>query len=389
MPNTPARPVFNPQRVAIIGAGIMGMSIAWRLAQAGVAVTLFDRHRAGSGATHAAAGMLAAGLEGEPGEEWLHPLCDASQRLWPDFARELAEESGLDLGYRNEGTLSVALSRDDAARLRQDLVRLTALGCDLVWADSRELRRREPCLNPAVVGGLISARDHQVDNRVAARALAAVLARRGVTIHQEVPVALATAGGRAVGVRVGDRLHEADVVVLAAGAWSAEVDGVPTGARPPVRPCKGQMMALAMDPAAALLNHVVWGPGTYLVPRRDGRLILGATVEEKGFDTTMTAGGVLSLLHAAWRVLPGIEELPILESWVGFRPRARDDAPLLGPTAALPGLIHASGHHRNGILLTPATADLIARCILEGAMPELGRAYSPDRFAAPAAKEAS
>jgi len=389
MPNTPARPVFNPQRVAVIGAGIMGMSIAWRLAQAGVAVTLFDRHRAGSGATHAAAGMLAAGLEGEPGEEWLHPLCDASQRLWPDFARELAEESGLDLGYRNEGTLSVALSRDDAARLRQDLVRLTALGCDLVWADSRELRRREPYLNPAVVGGLISARDHQVDNRVTARALAAVLARRGVTIHQEVPVALATAGGRAVGVRSGDRLHEADVVVLAAGAWSAEVDGVPTGARPPVRPCKGQMMALAMDPAAPLLNHVVWGPGTYLVPRRDGRLILGATVEEKGFDTTMTAGGVLSLLHAAWRVLPGIEELPILESWVGFRPRARDDAPLLGPTAALPGLIHASGHHRNGILLTPATADLIARCILDGTMPELGRAYSPDRFAAPAAKEAS
>ncbi len=389
MPNTPARPVFNPQRVAIIGAGIMGMSIAWRLAQAGVAVTLFDRHRAGSGATHAAAGMLAAGLEGEPGEEWLHPLCDASQRLWPDFARELAEESGLDLGYRNEGTLSVALSRDDAAKLRQDLARLTALGCDLVWADSRELRRREPSLNPAVVGGLISARDHQVDNRVTAAALAAVLARRGITIHQEIPVALATAGGRAVGVRVGDRLHEADVVVLAAGAWSAEVDGVPPAARPPVRPCKGQMMALAMDPAAPLLNHVVWGPGTYLVPRRDGRLILGATVEEKGFDTTMTAGGVLSLLHAAWRVLPGIEELPILESWVGFRPRARDDAPLLGPTAALPGLIHASGHHRNGILLTPATADLVARCILEGAMPELGRPYSPDRFAAPAAKEAS
>ncbi len=389
MPNTPARPVFNPQRVAIIGAGIMGMSIAWRLAQAGVTVTLFDRHRAGSGATHAAAGMLAAGLEGEPGEEWLHPLCDASQRLWPDFARELAEESGLDLGYRNEGTLSVALSRDDAAKLRQDLARLTALGCDLVWADSRELRRREPSLNPAVVGGLISARDHQVDNRVTAAALTAVLARRGVTIHQEVPVALATAGGRAVGVRVGDRLHEADVVVLAAGAWSAEVDGVPPAARPPVRPCKGQMMALAMDPAAPLLNHVVWGPGTYLVPRRDGRLILGATVEEKGFDTTMTAGGVLSLLHAAWRVLPGIEELPILESWVGFRPRARDDAPLLGPTAALPGLIHASGHHRNGILLTPATADLVARCILDGTMPALGRAYSPDRFAAPAAKEAS
>lgn len=389
MPNTPARSVLNPLRVAIIGAGVMGMSIAWRLVQAGAAVTLFDRYRAGTGATHAAAGMLAAGLEGEPGEEDLHPLCDASQRMWPDFARELAAESGLDLGYRDEGTLSVALSRDDAAKLRHDLARLTALGCELAWADSRELRRREPCLNPAVVGGLISPRDHQVDNRMVARALIECLGRRGVEIHQEAAVALATAGGRAIGVRSGDRLHEADIVVLAAGAWSAEVEGVPPAARPPVRPCKGQMMALAMDPAAPLLNHVVWGPGIYLVPRRDGRLILGATVEEKGFDTTLTAGGMLSLLHAAWRVLPGIEELPVLESWVGFRPRARDDAPLLGPTAGLPGLIHASGHHRNGILLTPATADLIARCILDGAMPALGRRYSPDRFAATATKEAS
>ncbi len=389
MPNAPARSVLTPLRVAIVGAGIMGMSIAWRLAQAGIAVTLFDRYRARAGAPHAAAGMLAAGLEGEPGEEDLHPLCDASQRMWPDFARELGEESGLDLGYRREGTLSVALSRDDATKLRHDLARLTALGCDLAWADSRELRRREPCLNPAVVGGLVSPRDHQVDNRTVARALIEVLGRRGVTIHQEVSVALATSGGRAVGVRMGDRVHEADAVVLAAGAWSAEVDGVPPAARPPVRPCKGQMMALGMDPAAPLLNHVIWGPGIYLVPRRDGRLILGATVEEKGFDTTLTAGGMLSLLHAAWRVLPGIEELPVLESWVGFRPRARDDAPLLGPTAALPGLIHASGHHRNGILLTPATADLISRCILDGAMPELGRRYSPDRFAAAAAKEAS
>lgn len=389
MPNSTARPLLNPPRVAIIGAGVMGMSIAWRLVQAGAAVALFDRYRAGSGATHAAAGMLAAGLEGEPGEEDLHPLCDASQRLWPGFARELADESGLDLGYRDEGTLSVALSRDDAAKLRHDLARLTALGCDLAWADSRELRRREPGLNPAVVGGLVSPRDHQVDNRQLARALIAVLGRRGVTIHQDTAVALATAGGRAVGVRVADRLHEADAVVLAAGAWSAGIEGLPPGARPPVRPCKGQMMALGMDPAAPLLNHVIWGPGIYLVPRRDGRLILGATVEEKGFDTTLTAGGMLSLLHAAWRVLPGIEELPVLESWVGFRPRARDDAPLLGPTAALPGLIHASGHHRNGILLTPATADLVARTILDGAMPELGRRYSPDRFAAAAAKEAS
>ena len=146
--------------------------------------------------------------------------------------------------------------------------------------------------------------------------------------------AIETAGGRAAGLRVDGSLVDAKAVVLAAGAWSREIDGLPDDIRPPVRPLKGQMMALQMDPNYPILQHVLWAPeGIYLVPRRDGRLLIGATVEERGFDTDLTAGGLLHLLRETWEVLPGIDELPVIETWVGFRPTSRDDAPILGPTA--------------------------------------------------------
>jgi glycine oxidase len=156
-----------------------------------------------------------------------------------------------------------------------------------------------------------------------------------------------------------------DVVVLAAGAWSRDIAGLAPALRPPVRPIKGQMLALQMNPAAPLVSHVVRAHNVYLVPRRDGRLIVGATTEEKGFDTTLTAGGVLALLEAAWRLVPSIEDLPIAEMWVGHRPGSRDDAPILG-RGPLEGLVYATGHHRNGILLAPVTANTIARLVLDG-----------------------
>jgi glycine oxidase len=167
--------------------------------------------------------------------------------------------------------------------------------------------------------------------------------------------------------------------VLAAGAWSRAIEGLATEFRPPVRPIKGQMLALRMDPAAPLLTHVVWAPGAYLVPRLDGRLLVGATVEEKGYDTSLTAGGILTLLEAAWRVVPAVEELPIDEMWVGHRPGSRDDAPILG-TGLIDGLIYATGHHRNGILLTPITADVIAQLVLDGAADPAIRPFSIERF---------
>jgi glycine oxidase len=170
------------------------------------------------------------------------------------------------------------------------------------------------------------------------------------------------------------------VVVLAAGSWSRGIEGLPTELRPPVRPIKGQMLALRMDPTAPLINHVIWAPGAYLVPRRDGRLLVGATVEERGYDSTLTAGGVLTLLEAAWRAVPAVEELPIDEMWVGHRPGSRDDAPILGE-GPLKGLVYATGHHRNGILLTPITADAIAQLVLDGVAESVIRPFGIERFA--------
>ena len=173
---------------------------------------------------------------------------------------------------------------------------------------------------------------------------------------------------------------DADTVVLAAGAWSREIGGIPAAQRPPVRPIKGQMLAVQMDPRAPILRHVVWLPnGGYLVPRNSGRLIVGGTVEERGFDTSITAGGLLTLIEAAWRAVPTIEELPIAETWVGFRPGSRDDAPMLGPSG-IDGLVIATGHHRNGILLTPVSAAVISDYILSGRLPEMALPFAPQRF---------
>lgn len=367
--------------VAIIGGGCIGLAIGWRLAAAGARVDVFDRGVAGGGATHAAAGMLAACVETEPGEEALLPLTLDSQRRWRNFAAELEAASGTPVDLREEGTLQVALTRDDVDVLRAGYDFQKSLGLNVHWLSGQAVKEREPWLNPRVAAGVHGPDDGQVDNRKLAVALRLALAASGGRLHEHQAVqAVVRSGGRVDGVRVADRLHRADVVVLAAGAWSRQIAGLEEGCLPPVRPVKGQMLAVRMDPAAPLLRHVVWPPKSYLVPRLDGRLIVGATTEEKGFDDTLTAGGVLALLEAAWRGLPGIEELPLIEMWTGLRPGSRDDAPVLGPVAGVDGLVLATGHHRNGILLTPGTADLIAQHILTGALPPLLAPFSLDRF---------
>jgi glycine oxidase len=358
------------------------------LASAGCAVDIFERGAAGHGASWAAAGMLAAGIEAEPGETSLYGLNRRSQSLWPEFAAELEAISGMSVGYRNEGTLAVALTRDDAARLRFHYDFQRKLDIPLEWLSGAEARRREPHLNPALAAAVVSPLDHQVDNRAMVTALRRAFLAAGGQLHEHTPVAaIDTVAGRVTGVRVGERRHAADRVVLAAGAWSTEVAGIPPAARPPVRPVKGQMLALRMAPEAPLLRHVLWTPTVYLVPRRDGRLIVGGTVEERGFDASLTAGGVFSLLEGAWRAMPGIEELPIDEMWVGFRPGSRDDAPVLGPSG-VDGLVLATGHHRNGILLTPVTADTVSRFILSGEVDEAIQPFGVDRFAAAAREKA-
>ena len=372
----------------MIGGGAIGLAIAWRLAAAGCGVDLFERGEAGHGASWAAAGMLAAGIEAEPGEIPLYALNRRSQQLWPAFAAELEAASGMSVGYRGDGTLAVAFTRDDAARLRFHHDFQRTLGVPLEWLSGAEARRREPYLNPGLVAAVLSPDDHQVDNRALVTALRRAFLAAGGRLHEHSPVSgVDTAGGRVTGVRIGDRRHSADRVILAAGAWSAEVSDIPDHGRPPVRPVKGQMLALQMNPDAPLLRHVLWTPTAYLVPRRDGRLIVGATVEERGFDTSLTAGGIFSLLDGAWRALPGIEDLPIDEMWVGFRPGSRDDAPMLGPSG-VDGLVLATGHHRNGILLTPVTADTVSRFILSDEVDEAIRPFAVDRFRAPVKEKA-
>src|SRR5262249_50291058 len=225
------------------------------------------------------------------------------------------------------GTIVVALTADDQARLQHHLVFQHKLGLPLEWITAAETRRCEPHLADKLAGAVWSPQDHQVENRKLAPALRQAAERAGAIVREHTPVKeISVTGGRADGItREEGGKVAADAVVLAAGAWSRSIGGVPPEQRPPVRPIKGQMIALRMDPSAPLINHVVWSPGLYLVPRRDGRLILGATVEEKAFDTRLTAGGVLALLDAAWRTIPSIEELPIDEMWVGHRPGSRPD----------------------------------------------------------------
>ncbi len=372
--------VAKRPRIAIIGAGVMGLGMAWRLARR-AEVSVFDRGKAGAGASHAAAGMLAACCEAEPGEEALVALGRDSQARWPGFAEELLRVSGIDVELRREGTIVLALTADDQATLAHGLVFQQKLGLPLEWISAAATRAKEPHLAGKIAGAVFSPQDHQVDNRKLAAALRIAAEAAGAKIHEQRPVKeISVQGGRANGVVFEDGTRaDADIVVLAAGAWSRSVGGLPPDRRPPVRPVKGQMLSLRMDAAAPLRNHVLWAPGAYLVPRLDGRLINGGTVEEKGFDETITAGGMLTLLEAAWRAIPGIEELPIDEIWVGHRPGSRDDAPILG-RAPLDNLFYATGHHRNGILLAPVTADAMAKLILDDVTEPAIKPFGLERF---------
>ena len=371
-------------KTVVIGAGVMGLSIAWRLAQSGCPVTVYDGAVAGRGASWAAAGMLAAAVEAEPGEEKLLALTLESQRLWPGFASELEAASGISINYRDEGTMVVALTRDDAEQLRFTYEFQRSLGLELDWLSGAEARRREPHLRPGIPGAVLSLRDHQVENRLLGRALAEAARRAGAVLYEHCTVReVELARERVCGVVTARGYDRADVVVLAAGAWSREISGIPRSHLPPVRPIKGQMLALRMDPETPLLRHVMWLPrGGYLVPRRDGLLVVGGTVEERGFDDSVTAGGLLALIEGAWRAVPAIEELPVAETWVGFRPGSRDDAPMLGPSG-IDRLVMATGHHRNGILLTPITARSISTYVLTGRLPESVQPFTPERFLNP------
>ncbi|MFI7497267.1 glycine oxidase ThiO [Streptomyces sp. NPDC049687] len=377
--------------VLVVGGGIIGLVTAWRAAQRGFATTVVDPEP-GGGAARVAAGMLAAVTELHYGEQTLLGLNLASARRYPDFAAELTEVTGQDLGYRRCGTLAVALDADDRAHLRELHMLQAQSGLESEWLTGRECRRLEPMLAPGVRGGLRVDGDHQVDPRRLADALVTACERAGVVFRRAWAERLSVTGGRASGVVTGDGTAlEAGQVVLAAGSLSGRLAGVPEDVLPPVRPVKGQVLRLTVPPRFApflsrTVRAVVRGSQVYLVPRENGELVVGATSEELGWDTTVTAGGVYELLRDAHELVPGITELPLTETRAGLRPGSPDNAPLLGPTD-LDGLLLATGHYRNGVLLTPVTGDAMAHALATGELPDEVRPFTPRRFGAAALTE--
>ncbi|HEX2393062.1 MAG TPA: glycine oxidase ThiO [Solirubrobacterales bacterium] len=360
-----------------IGGGVIGLSCAWRAARRGARVVVLERAAPPAGATKVAAGMLAPVGELTFGEPELLRMTLAAARLYPEFVAELEAASGLATGYRRQGALHVALDRDEAEQLRRvhDLQR--SLDLEAEWLAPRRCRELEPGLTPSFHGGVFAPGEASVDPRALARALLAALSGAGGELRTGCePVGGVWEGERLVGVRTvsrgGDKPTEelrADAVVLSSGAWSGAAEWLPERARPPVRPVKGQVLELRGREGEPPCERILASERVYLVPRPDGRLIVGATSEERGFDTTVLAGGVHELLREAYRLLPDVAEMELLDAIAGLRPGTPDNLPFVGP-GALDGLLLATGHYRNGILLAPLTAEAIAAHLAGEPAPE-------------------
>jgi glycine oxidase len=368
--------------VLVIGGGVIGLGIAWRCLQRGLQVTVVDP-APGSGASSAAAGMLAPATELHYGEQALLQLNLDSARRYPDFAAELAAASGRDVGYRASGALVAAWDDADLASLRDLQSFGSSLGLATELLTSREIRRREPALASAVAGGLYAPDDHAVDNRRLHAALLQAVRISGGELRRERVLALETSAARVTGVRTEPgHAISAGTVVLAAGAWSAQLPDPGGLALPPIRPVKGQTLRLRV-PGPPLLRHVIRGTikgsPVYLVPREDGELVVGASSEEVGFDLEPRAGAVYELLRDAQSLVPLLGEVQFVEVSTSVRPGSPDNAPIIGPSS-IPGLVLATGHYRNGILLTPITADGIADLITTGSLPDVLAGFGADRF---------
>jgi glycine oxidase len=369
------------ERVAVVGGGVIGMSVAWRAAAAGYRVCLIDEAPM-SGASWVAGGMLAPIAEAWPGEEPLLELGTASLRLWPEFAERLASESGRPSGLRTEGTLVVGADSADRAELDTLADYLMRLGRTVIRHSGRELRGLEPSLGPAVRGGLEVPGDLAVDNRVALAALRSVAEAAGAEFvtaraHHIGP------GTVSLSDRYGDDSRsstvDCDVVVIAAGARSGALHPTLRGR---IRPVKGEILrvrsrATALPPPSRTIRGPVHGRQVYLVPRDDG-LVIGATQYEVGFDTEVTIGGVRDLISDAERLVPGIAEYALAETSVGFRPSTEDNLPLLGWLE--PGILAATGHYRNGFLLAPITADAVLGLLRGEPPPVEVKAADPSRW---------
>jgi len=382
--DTPAGP-----SVVVIGGGVIGLSVAWRAAQRGLAVTVADPDP-GTGASYAAAGMITPVSEAAYAERELYQLGVASQQQFAAFTAELTGATGLPTGYRQAGTLQVAWDSDDLAVLGEFRALQESFGVTVQPLTGRECRAAEPLLGPSVRGGLLAPDDASVDPRLLTSALLMAATGAGVRLIRSAAVEVTSTAGQADGAVLADGTGlRADWVVLAAGWRSGALAGLPQEAVPPVRPVKGQILRLRPGPGSppggppGLLNRtvrgIVQGSSVYLVPRDSGELVVGATQEEMGSDTRVTAVGVWELLRDARAIVPGITELELAEAVAGLRPGTPDNAPVIGPSG-LPGLVLATGHFRAGVLLAPVTADLISGYLATGELDDRAAPFGPGRF---------
>lgn len=365
-------------KTIVIGGGAIGLAVAWRLARDGHRVLVVERDRPGRAASWVAAGMLAPISEAHFHDQTFTAFARASLARFPAFVEELQADAGMAVALDTRGTLVVARDRDDAEYIRRAYEYRVSAGLPVEWLGGSQARELEPLLSPRVSAAMSVTGDYQVDTRAFVTALQRACANRGVEIRAGTAVERVHVTGDAVeGVEVAGETIAARTVIVAAGAWSGAVAGIPEDCVPPVRPVKGQMLRLART-ADFPLARVIRSPRAYLLPKDDGSVVVGATQEEMGFDTTPTAGGIRDILEHAWEIVPALSELPFEAVEVGLRPATRDGWPILGPTR-IRGLVMATGHFRHGILLTPATADAIAEGVASSTFPESVAPFSPAR----------
>jgi len=366
--------------VVIIGAGVIGLTMARALAQRGVReMMLIERGHLGAEASWAAGGILAPQVEVDHQDEFFQLAC-ASRDLYPEFAESLKEETGIDVELDRTGTLYLGFTPKDEAELRHRYEWQRSEGLEVDWLNGDEARRLEPCVSAEVRCALRFPKDIQIENRRLINALVRANEELGAQIFTGCSVrALRIKNEKVSGVDTTNGFVEAPVVILAAGAWTSLIAS-PDFDLPAisVEPVRGQMLCFAARPQIA--RHVIYSERGYLVPRRDGRVLAGSTAEHVGFDKRVTDEGKRAIKSMAIETAPGMASWPIIDLWAGFRPRAKDGLPVLGPCQEIAGLFYATGHYRNGILLAPITGSVIADAIVDGVVSESIRAFSPDRF---------
>ena len=365
--------------IIVIGGGVIGLSIARELARRGVSdVVLLDKGDLGKEASWAAGGILAPQVEADSADDFFK-LATASRDLYPSFAQALYDETGIDLELDQTGTLCIAFSEDDEAKLRQRFAWQQRAGLRVEWLDFDDVRRVEPHLSSQIRCALRFPDDWQVENRKLVEALIASNEKLSIRLFPDCAVtSLRVDGDRVVGVDTGNGSIDAAVVVVCAGAWTSCLTSSKSSAPIEIEPVRGQM--LCFRPSPRMAHHVIYSKRGYLVPRRDGRLLAGSTSEHVGFDKRVSEEAISSIKSMACEIVPALAVSPLVDSWAGFRPRALDDLPVIGPHEEIEGLFYATGHFRNGILLAPMTAEVIANLIVDHSSSSFIEAFSPKRF---------